>query len=138
MAQPPALPLTVRTVETSPERVLVVATGELDIATVGTLAEQLAKAVAGGCRHLDVDLTLVPFCDVVGFDVLLDTARSMRARQGTMRIIGPCWSLRYMAGTFGAHHLLGLPPGPTPAGGRPAPDRVCQDEPALPLQREAR
>jgi len=102
-------PFTVHTVELSADRVLVVATGELDISTAAQLSEHLMQVVAGGCLHLDVDLTRVPFCDVVGFDLLLDAARSLRARQGTLRIISPCWSLQYMAGTFGVNDLLGLP-----------------------------
>lgn len=98
-------------VDVSADRGVLVVTGDLDLATVEELGEHLARVVDSGCRELVVDLTAVPFCDVVGFTLLLDAARAVRARRGSLRVLGACWSLRRMVDAFDASGLLAVPSG---------------------------
>ena len=63
--------------------------GELDLATAGVLDEHVRRAVAGGPRHLVVDLTDVTFCDSSGIEALL-TAQATSGRRGIdLRVVNP-------------------------------------------------
>jgi anti-sigma B factor antagonist len=100
----------VHAAEPSPDHTLLTLSGDLDVATAGQLAERLAEVLAGDCRQLDLDLAAVDFCDVVGFNLLLATGRTMRARHGSLRIVDACWSVRRMAGLFEVRDLFALVP----------------------------
>lgn len=101
----------VRSATASPGHVVLQLAGDLDVATAGRLTDRLTEVLAGDCRQLDVDLAALDFCDVVGFNLLLGAGRTIRARQGTLRVIDACWSVRRMAALFEVHDLLTLVPG---------------------------
>ena len=57
------------------ERVTVVPVGEIDLASVDTLAAQLAAAIDDGAPRIEVDLSGVTFLDSVGIHALLKGRR---------------------------------------------------------------
>ena len=61
--------------------------GELDVATVPGLGEELARALNEGAHEVVVDLLAVPFVDSVALGLLVETSRRMDARGGVFRIV---------------------------------------------------
>jgi anti-anti-sigma factor len=61
--------------------------GELDVATVPGLGDELARVLNEGAHELVVDLLAVPFVDSVALGVLVETSRRMDARGGVFRIV---------------------------------------------------
>jgi stage II sporulation protein AA (anti-sigma F factor antagonist) len=62
--------------------VLVCVAGELDVETAPELRDRLADQIRGGCRHLLLDLSAVPFMDSSGLNALLK-ANAEAGRAGT-------------------------------------------------------
>ncbi|HEY9472329.1 MAG TPA: anti-sigma factor antagonist [Mycobacteriales bacterium] len=63
--------------------------GEIDIATVGQVEDELSQLLAGGCRYLVVDLRMTGFCDASGLSSFIVAQGRVRARQGWLRLVGP-------------------------------------------------
>jgi anti-anti-sigma factor len=61
--------------------------GELDVATVPGLGDELARVLNEGAQELVVDLLAVPFVDSVALGLLVETSRRMAARGGVFRIV---------------------------------------------------
>lgn len=76
------------------ERAVVHAAGELDMATAPALLRVLTDLARQGCRHVDVDLREVAFCDGSGLAVLLEANRRLAAHGGGMTLHDPCRSLQ--------------------------------------------
>jgi anti-sigma B factor antagonist len=74
--------------------------GELDVATAPALRDALDGLVDGGCQHVDVDVSCVPFCDSSGFHALVDARRRLGRRGGTLELHHPCRSLRLLLELF--------------------------------------
>lgn len=66
---------------------MVTVCGELDVATVPGLGDELARVLNEGAHELVVDLLAVPFVDSVALGVLVETSRRMDARGGVFRIV---------------------------------------------------
>lgn len=56
---------------TVPPRVLLRLRGEVDISAVADVRAAVVRAVAGGCRDIDLDLADVSFMDCAGVGVVL-------------------------------------------------------------------
>ena len=61
--------------------------GELDVATVPGLGDELARVLNEGAHEVVVDLLAVPFVDSVALGLLVETSRRMAARGGVFRIV---------------------------------------------------
>ena len=74
---PHAFNLVEETVE--PAGLVLIGSGELDIATVSTLRECLDAAIDAGTRHLVIDLSDVRFLDSVALAVIVNAKRRLAA-----------------------------------------------------------
>jgi anti-anti-sigma factor len=61
--------------------------GELDIATVPRLREELDRIQDEGGREIVIDLLAVPFIDSAALGLLVETSKRMSARGGVARIV---------------------------------------------------
>lgn len=81
----PELELTQEEVD---ERTHVIALrGELDVATVGALAEPLREVIAAGKRAIVIDLSELTFLDSTGLMVLLNGLRRIVGQGGRLAIV---------------------------------------------------
>jgi anti-sigma B factor antagonist len=71
---------------------VVIAAGEIDLATSPALREVMITAVESS-RHLIVDLSAVTFLDSTGLGVLLDTHKNIATTHRSMRLVGPTRSV---------------------------------------------
>ena len=60
-----------------PAGLVLIGSGELDIATVSTLRERLDAAIDAGTRHLVIDLSDVRFLDSVALAVIVNAKRRL-------------------------------------------------------------
>lgn len=72
---PHAFKLVEETLE--PGGIVLIGSGELDIATVSTLRERLDAAIDGGTRRLVIDLSDVRFLDSVALAVIVNAKRRL-------------------------------------------------------------
>ena len=61
--------------------------GEVDVATVPRLREQLHGLVASGTPRIVVDLDAVDFLDSTGLGVLVGALKRLRAAEGTFGLV---------------------------------------------------
>lgn len=80
----PTLDLSVRTA--SGGVTIAELTGEVDIASVPALREQLLRLLRPGSSRLVIDLSEVSFCDASGLAVLVSTGRRARLLGGFLRL----------------------------------------------------
>jgi anti-sigma B factor antagonist len=110
--------LDVRRVPDADGRVVVVASGQVDLATAPRLAKALAAALGGGAKDIVVDLAAVDFLDSSGVRTLVEAARDARREGATLRLRGAQgWVARVLEIT-GVEEYLSPPPDPTPDGPR--------------------
>lgn len=67
--------------------VLVTIQGDVDVYTAPGLREHLDRLIAGGHRHLVLDLEHVPFMDSTGLGVLVGRLKRTRLQKGSMRVV---------------------------------------------------
>ena len=77
---------------------LVKAEGELDMATEGDLAEELARAVATDAEHILLDLTGVTFIDSMGICLLVSAQRRVAGRLRFLPVEGEVRRLLELTG----------------------------------------
>jgi anti-sigma B factor antagonist len=68
-------------------RVIVEVSGELDLASVGTLQQTLDELRADGWEHIVIDLRQVSFIDSTGLSLLLNAERSARRPGASFAIL---------------------------------------------------
>jgi anti-sigma B factor antagonist len=68
--------------------------GEIDVYTAPVLRERLDEQIAGGRRHLVVDLQGVTFMDSTGLGVLVGRLKLVRVQDGTLKLV--CTSERIL------------------------------------------
>jgi anti-sigma B factor antagonist len=82
--------------------------GELDIVTVAEVRALLDEATATGCQRLVIDLSAVPFVDVLCLSAILATVDRMRDSGGEASVIGASKPVRRMCALLGADDALVL------------------------------
>jgi anti-anti-sigma factor len=63
--------------------------GEIDLETAPALPMMVGDCLREGIRTIDIDLTALAFCDVSGFNALLDAARRTASAGGSLRLLHP-------------------------------------------------
>src|SRR6476619_5306657 len=82
----PSMRLTV-TSDVDDQMGVVVAAGEVDLATVSTLRQDLSDHIAAGLTMLLVDLSAVTFIDSTGLGVLVGAGKKTAEVGGSMRLV---------------------------------------------------
>jgi anti-sigma B factor antagonist len=72
--------------QTSPDSVIVVLSGELDLATAPKVRSSLADLYRLGITNVMIDLANLTFIDSVGLSVLITVAKRVRAAEGTLAV----------------------------------------------------
>lgn len=80
--------------------------GELDLVTIESLRELLANAVVADPDHVIVDLTDVPFVDVLSLSTILAAADAQRERGATLMVTGAAASVRRVCALLNADDVL--------------------------------
>jgi anti-anti-sigma factor len=119
-------------------RALITLAGEIDLESAPLVRVSLDRCLRDGIRAIDVDLTLVAFCDVSGLNAFLRAARQADALGGTVRLHRPPTTLaRILSLTGYGFLLLGLPCGqlPPPLGDTEAVPAPTPPRGSVPLAR---
>jgi anti-sigma B factor antagonist len=82
--------------------------GELDIVTVADVRTLLDEAGATGCRRLVIDLSDVPFVDVLCLSAILAAVDRVREQGGEAAVVGASKPVRRMCALLGADDALVL------------------------------
>ncbi|MDQ1697645.1 MAG: hypothetical protein QOJ03_2998 [Frankiaceae bacterium] len=80
--------------------------GELDLVTVEKLRALLREACAGVPERLVVDLSDVPFVDVLSLSAVLATADALRERGATLTVTGASTAIRRICALLNAEDVL--------------------------------
>ncbi|MER5403645.1 STAS domain-containing protein [Streptomyces sp. NPDC002769] len=123
-------PLTVRRHDDK-NRALITPAGEIDLETAPLLRASLEQCLRDGIRTIDVDLSLLTFCDCSGLNAFLHASQRTTAAGGTLRLHHPPPALVLMVDIVGCAFLLPglpfgqvpLPPGNAPTAPPPVPSR---------------
>jgi anti-sigma B factor antagonist len=102
-------PIEVQEIRVGHRSVLAVS-GELDLATAGTLQAAIEHAVASGAADVWVDLSRVPFMDSTGLRVLLVAQALLRERSKSLAIICPPGAVRRVFEISGVDRSLAIHP----------------------------
>ncbi|MFF3372684.1 STAS domain-containing protein [Streptomyces sp. NPDC002680] len=116
------------------ERALVTLAGEIDLESAPLVRTVLAECLHDGIRTIDIDLTLVTFCDCSGLNVFLYAAQRTTEAGGALRLHNPPAMLALVLELTGSGFLLlGIPFGRLPPllEGVPAP--AAQTPPPRPV-----
>jgi anti-sigma B factor antagonist len=93
-------------VEANRESVRVVPFGELDLDTVGELAEQLRELQEAGFRAVVLDLRNLTFMDSSGVHLLVATDQLARRDGTTFAVITGSAPIQRLVEIVGAHEIL--------------------------------
>lgn len=111
--------LQIRHVAGGDDRTVVVAEGQVDLATAPRLAAALAEAQSDGVAGTILDLTAVDFLDSAGIRVLVEAASLARQRGTALSVQGANgWVARVLEIT-GVDEYLQVVPAPPAGPGEP-------------------
>lgn len=83
-------------------RAVLTVRGEIDIATVDTVAQSVNGALGDGAAELWIDLSQTEFMDSTGIHLMIDTARRLDAQNRRVAIICPQGRIRRVLDISGA------------------------------------
>ena len=89
----------------APTRRLLRVTGEIDVATAGLLRSAIHRA-ATDHQYVELDLSAVTFCDVVGASAIEQAQRQLEARGCRLTLHGIDGSLRRLLAVEGLFSIL--------------------------------
>ena len=92
--------------DVQPAGVVVTLHGEVDMLTIDELRSLLDSAVAASPARLVIDLTDVPFIDVLSLSAVLATADLLREHQATVTVVGASSSVRRVCSLLNADDVL--------------------------------
>lgn len=96
-------------------RTLITLIGEIDLESAPLVRASLDSCLRDGPRAIDVDLTLVTFCDCSGLNTFLHAARQTTVGGGTLRLHHPPPMLTHIVRIAGCGFLfVGSPSVPLP------------------------
>ncbi|MWA01671.1 anti-sigma factor antagonist [Actinomadura sp. LD22] len=88
---------------------VVTVSGELDIATAGTLDEHLSAAIgADGPPRVVVDVTRMTFCDSSGLNVLIRASKRIAAMRGRFVLVRPTDRVRNVLRVTGLERVFDI------------------------------
>jgi anti-sigma B factor antagonist len=87
--------------------------GDLDLVTVDDLRDLLDRACIGDPDRVIVDLTDVPFVDVLSLSTILASADAVRDQGGMLHVRGASGAVRRVCALLNAKDVL-MPTFPTP------------------------
>lgn len=99
--------------QVSPDATVVTLHGDLDLVTVEDLRVLLDKVCADEPERVVIDLTDVPFVDVLSLSTILASADAVRERGGFLHVRGASGAVRRICAMLNAKDLL-LPALPAP------------------------
>lgn len=88
---------------------------EVDYATAGRLASDIADASAAGADEVVVEFGHVLFCDSSALKVLIGAVKRANALRRRFSVRNPTRGLLRLAEVLGALDFLGLPTAPAPS-----------------------
>ena len=89
-----------------PARTVVTCHGDLDLMTIEELRLLLASACANRPRTVVVDLSDVPFVDVLSLSAILAAADGLREHGGHLSVRGACAPVRRICALLNADDVL--------------------------------
>lgn len=95
------------------ESTVVTLHGDLDLVTIEELRGLLEQACAGDPERVVIDLTDVPFVDVLSLSTILASADAVRDYGGLLHVKGASGAVRRICALLNAKDLL-LPAMPSP------------------------
>ena len=95
-------------VSTQSDRTIVTVSGEIDLATQGSLRAQLNELVVAGQVDLILDLTDVTFVDSTGLGALIGTRRRVHAFHGSLALVIPDESVMKVFTITGLEKVLAI------------------------------
>ena len=99
--------------DVAPEGIVVTLHGDLDLVTVQDLRDVLEQACAPEPERVIVDLTDVPFVDVLSLSTILASADAMRDKGRSLHVRGASGAVRRVCALLNAKDVL-LPTLPVP------------------------
>jgi anti-anti-sigma factor len=99
--------------QVAPDTTVVTLHGDLDLVTLEDLRELLAQACFGDPHEVVIDLSDVPFVDVLSLSAFLASADAMRDNGGALHVRGASGAVRRICALLNAKDLL-LPGVPSP------------------------
>ncbi|MGW2572062.1 STAS domain-containing protein [Streptomyces sp. NPDC001537] len=104
------------------KRALITLAGEIDLESAPLVRASVDQCLRDGIRAIDVDLTLVSFCDCSGLNTFLHAAQRTTEAGGSLRLHHPPPMLVLVVGLTGCGFLFRGPPydPPPPSCGAPA------------------
>jgi anti-sigma B factor antagonist len=99
--------------QVAPDATVVTLHGDLDLVTLEELRGLLDQATNGDPGRVVIDLTDVPFVDVLSLSTILASADAVREYGGFLHVRGASGAVRRICAILNAKDVL-LPPVPTP------------------------
>jgi anti-sigma B factor antagonist len=109
-----SLPLLAVSAVPDRDRVRVLVAGELDLATVGDVRDQIAELLDVGWRDVLIDLREVTFIDTSGVHVLLDADQRARAEGVRLAVVVEPGPVRELLRITATDQILTLAPDADP------------------------
>jgi anti-sigma B factor antagonist len=94
------------TVETGISGPVMKLSGECDPTTIGKLTDAIGAQIAGGVRHLAIDLSGLRFADSMTVKVFIDTQRELKNAGGTLELLRPHGAVARSLSLLGVDRLL--------------------------------
>jgi anti-anti-sigma factor len=101
-------PLEVTVSEASPDTILCVVTGEVDLLTGSILREKLTGTIDAGRSHLVIDLSGVQFLASIGLSILVETLAAQEAANRHLAVVASNHAVTHALQTTGLDQVLDL------------------------------
>lgn len=95
-------------VEPGDDHAVIIATGEIDVATADEVMAVITKALDEGQRQVLLDLAAVTFIDSTGLGMLIKAHRRARSTAATFAVVHPTAQTRKLIAVLGLDRLLSV------------------------------
>ncbi len=83
---------------------------ELVAANAAQVRDEIHAALPPPCMNLDLDLSTLSFLDSSGLGTLVSLHKTLRSRNGTVRLIRPAANIRQVLELTRLHHVFEITP----------------------------